>query len=289
MQISNIDSADQLIDKKDETSTNNNNNNNHYRLITLNNNSGTSSKHNRQQTNNNNTRRSRNSSMNPQQSTGLIRANSNTLSTNLGIGRLIGNRYESRSNRHQYHNNNSRRQDHNNMNISENNLFSLNELMNTSNDNNNNNNNSSNNNNNDIDRIDAIVSADTNLDYEENEQEEEEEIKKKVYKLWLTKSISFNIPFNHYSLLAMMDKNKTIAEFCFTILVSVLVAIFASLILSQQIYDDILMLIFCFIVASCHYSLLKSVQPDSASPIHGFNSLTALSRPIYFCLILSDN
>jgi len=287
MQISNIDSADQLIDKKDETSTNNNNNNNHYRLITLNNNSGMSSKHNRQQTNNNNTRRSRNSSMNPQQSTGLIRANSNTLSTNLGIGRLIGNRYESRSNRHQYHNNNSRRQDHNNMNISENNLFSLNELMNTSNDNNNNNNNSSNNNNNDIDRIDAIVSADTNLDYEENEQEEEEEIKKKVYKLWLTKSISFNIPFNHYSLLAMMDKNKTIAEFCFTILVSVLVAIFASLILSQQIYDDILMLIFCFIVASCHYSLLKSVQPDSASPIHGFNSLTALSRPIYFCLICS--
>ncbi len=33
------------------------------------------------------------------------------------------------------------------------------------------------------------------------------------------------------------------------------------------------------------FSLLKSVQPDAASPIHGFNWLVAYSRPVYFCLV----
>jgi len=131
--------------------------------------------------------------------------------------------------------------------------------------------------------LDAIVSLKTNHDNED----EDEEIKKKIYKLLLTKSFSINIPFNHFSLLAMLDRNKTITELLLAIFVSFLVAIFASLILSQEIYNDIFMVIFCFIVASCHYSLLKSVQPDSASPIHGFNSLTALSRPIYFCITCS--
>ena len=32
------------------------------------------------------------------------------------------------------------------------------------------------------------------------------------------------------------------------------------------------------------YSLLKSVQPDSASPTHGFNRMTVFSRAIYFSL-----
>ena len=45
------------------------------------------------------------------------------------------------------------------------------------------------------------------------------------------------------------------------------------------------LIVFCFIVASCQYSLLKSVQPDSASPVHGFNTLTAFSRPVYFCML----
>lgn len=33
------------------------------------------------------------------------------------------------------------------------------------------------------------------------------------------------------------------------------------------------------------FSLLKSVQPDAASPIHGFNWLVAYSRPAFFCLL----
>lgn len=35
---------------------------------------------------------------------------------------------------------------------------------------------------------------------------------------------------------------------------------------------------------TCLYSLIKSVQPDTASPIHGFNRLIIYSRPLLFCL-----
>ena len=85
----------------------------------------------------------------------------------------------------------------------------------------------------------------------------------------------------------MLDRNKNIGELALTIFMSTLVSVFASLILCERIYEDMLLILFCYIVASCHYSLLKSVQPDSSSPIHGFNSLTALSRPVYFCLLCS--
>lgn len=30
---------------------------------------------------------------------------------------------------------------------------------------------------------------------------------------------------------------------------------------------------------------MKSVQPDAASPVHGFNWLIAYSRPVYFCIL----
>ena len=116
---------------------------------------------------------------------------------------------------------------------------------------------------------------------------EEREITKKVYFWQVNKSLSITVPFGHYSLLAMLDKNQTWLELSGSILISLLVSICAALMLNEHIYDDVFLILFCFIVASCHYSLLKSVQPDSSSPIHGFNGVTALSRPIYFCLLCS--
>lgn len=37
-------------------------------------------------------------------------------------------------------------------------------------------------------------------------------------------------------------------------------------------------------MAGCHFSLLKSVQPDACSPAHGYNRITVYNRPVYFCL-----
>jgi len=111
------------------------------------------------------------------------------------------------------------------------------------------------------------------------------ELTQKTYTWQLTSTLAVHVPFDHFSLLAMLDRNHTPLELALSILIATLVSVCTALILNEHIYDDLLLVLFCFIAASCHYSLLKSVQPDSSSPIHGFNSLTALSRPIYFCLI----
>lgn len=135
---------------------------------------------------------------------------------------------------------------------------------------------------------DASQQANTGTNKSNGSKDSElQDLTRKIYKWELTNSITLNIPFNHYSLLAMLDRNASACELLLSIVISTLVSVLASLILNEQIYDDLLLIIFCTIVASCHYSLLKSVQPDSSSPIHGFNSLTALSRPIYFCLMSS--
>ncbi len=52
-------------------------------------------------------------------------------------------------------------------------------------------------------------------------------------------------------------------------------------------FQDLWIFVFCFVAAGCQYSLLKSVQPDSASPTHGFNRIVVFSRPVYFILCCS--
>ena len=39
-------------------------------------------------------------------------------------------------------------------------------------------------------------------------------------------------------------------------------------ILQLGIYSNSALLFFCFVHASCHYTLIKSVQPDPSSPTH---------------------
>lgn len=55
--------------------------------------------------------------------------------------------------------------------------------------------------------------------------------------------------------------------------------------MQADFYDDLGVFFFSFVVASSMYSLVKSVQPDAASPTHGHNRVVAFSRPLYFCLL----
>ncbi|XP_039706280.1 pecanex-like protein 2, partial [Pteropus medius] len=65
----------------------------------------------------------------------------------------------------------------------------------------------------------------------------------------------------------------------------VLVSLLGFLTLSRGFGRDLWLLLLCHVMASCQYSLLKSVQPDPASPIHGHNRIITYSRPIYFCAL----
>lgn len=98
---------------------------------------------------------------------------------------------------------------------------------------------------------------------------------------------SFKIKMDRLSLAALFDRNQSMATVLFDILLACVISFVCAGVLSTNIYHDVSMVAFAFVTASAHYSLMKSVQPDAASPTHGFNWQVSYSRPFYF-LILSS-
>ncbi|XP_071440736.1 pecanex-like protein 1 isoform X2 [Hetaerina americana] len=100
-------------------------------------------------------------------------------------------------------------------------------------------------------------------------------------------SATFKVRFDRLALLALLDRNKTRTEAALSAILAVGVAALGSALLARGLFADLLVFLFCFVMAGCQYSLLKSVQPDAASPTHGHNRIVAFSRPVYFCLCAS--
>lgn len=107
---------------------------------------------------------------------------------------------------------------------------------------------------------------------------------KKYYKFKFSKCLEIKVTMDRLKLMALFDRNLTFKETFVSIMLAVAVAALGSMVLNLGFYRDIYAFWFCFIMAGSQYSLLKSVQPDSASPVHGFNKMVLFSRPVYFCL-----
>ncbi|CAK1583049.1 unnamed protein product [Parnassius mnemosyne] len=107
---------------------------------------------------------------------------------------------------------------------------------------------------------------------------------KSYYKFKLSKCLEIKVTMDRLKLMALFDRNLTFKETFVSILLAIAVAVLGSMVLNLGFYKDIYAFWFCFIMAGSQYSLLKSVQPDSASPVHGFNKMVVFSRPVYFCL-----
>ncbi|XP_066198491.1 pecanex-like protein 1 isoform X5 [Saccopteryx leptura] len=107
---------------------------------------------------------------------------------------------------------------------------------------------------------------------------------KHYYRLWVLPQLWVGIHFDRLTLLALFDRNREILENVLAVILAILVAFLGSVLLIQGFFRDIWVFQFCLVIASCQYSLLKSVQPDSSSPRHGHNRIIAYSRPVYFCL-----
>lgn len=107
---------------------------------------------------------------------------------------------------------------------------------------------------------------------------------KSYYKWKLMKCLEVKVTMDRLKLMALFDRNLTFRETFVTIWLAIMVAVLGSMVLNLGFYRDIYAFWFCFIMAGSQYSLLKSVQPDSASPVHGFNKMVVFSRPVYFCL-----
>ncbi|XP_030627629.1 pecanex-like protein 1 isoform X3 [Chanos chanos] len=107
---------------------------------------------------------------------------------------------------------------------------------------------------------------------------------KQYYRFWLLPYLWVGLHFDRLTLLALFDRNREVLENVLSVVLAVLVAFLGSVLLINGFFTDIWVFQFCLVIASCQYSLLKSVQPDSSSPRHGHNRIIAYSRPVYFCL-----
>ncbi|XP_024417583.2 pecanex-like protein 2 isoform X2 [Desmodus rotundus] len=91
--------------------------------------------------------------------------------------------------------------------------------------------------------------------------------------------------YDRLALLALLDRTEDVKENVLAVSLIVLVSLLGFVTLNRGFCKDLWVLLFCLVMASCQYSLLKSVQPDPASPIHGHNQIITYSRPIYFCVL----
>uniref|UniRef100_S4RU80 Pecanex-like protein n=1 Tax=Petromyzon marinus TaxID=7757 RepID=S4RU80_PETMA len=107
---------------------------------------------------------------------------------------------------------------------------------------------------------------------------------KQRYKLQFFPGAWLAIRYDRLALLALLDRNRQLGENILAVVLAVLVAFLGFVLLKTGFFHDIWVLQFCLVIASCQYSLIKSVQPDAASPMHGHNRVIAYSRPAYFCL-----
>ncbi|KRT83588.1 hypothetical protein AMK59_4439 [Oryctes borbonicus] len=109
-------------------------------------------------------------------------------------------------------------------------------------------------------------------------------VTKSYYKFKIFPWTHVKVTLDRLKLLALLDRNLTLCETLLSILLGALVSVLGASLLHLGFYEDLSSFILCFIIASCQYSLLKSVQPDAASPTHGFNRVIAYSRPVYFSI-----
>eukprot|EP00794_Sanderia_malayensis_P020280 gene20280-22266_t len=110
---------------------------------------------------------------------------------------------------------------------------------------------------------------------------------RRFYKLHLNENFFIKVWFDRLALLALLDRNKTTVEVLIAIIFGGLTAFLGYMLLSRSYFYDLWIFVFCFVIAKCQFSLLKSVQPDSASPVHGYNNVIVFSRAAYFCLVSS--
>uniref|UniRef100_UPI003AAD77D6 pecanex-like protein 2 isoform X5 n=1 Tax=Centroberyx gerrardi TaxID=166262 RepID=UPI003AAD77D6 len=122
------------------------------------------------------------------------------------------------------------------------------------------------------------------LDESSETSTQEKPTRKLYYKLKLFPGKWINILYDRLTLLALLDRNQDVLENLVAVFMAFLVSFLGFLLLNHGCFKDFWVFQFCLVIASCQYSLLKSVQPDAASPTHGHNQLVAYSRAAYFCI-----
>uniref|UniRef100_A0A8B9LR09 Pecanex-like protein n=1 Tax=Astyanax mexicanus TaxID=7994 RepID=A0A8B9LR09_ASTMX len=129
-----------------------------------------------------------------------------------------------------------------------------------------------------------FLQEEDSLDESSDTTTQEKPSRKFYYKLKVFPGKWINILYDRLTLLALLDRNQDVKENMVAVFLAFLVAFLGFALLNQGCFKDFWVFQFCLVIASCQYSLLKSVQPDAASPTHGHNQIVAYSRAAYFCM-----
>ncbi|XP_003963837.2 pecanex-like protein 1 isoform X1 [Takifugu rubripes] len=129
-----------------------------------------------------------------------------------------------------------------------------------------------------------IFQEEDSLDDSSDTSTQEKPSRKIYYKLRLYPGKWINVLFDRLTLIALLDRNPTVLENLLAVFMAFLVSFLGFVLLNHGCFKDFWVFQFCLVIASCQYSLLKSVQPDAASPTHGHNQLVAYGRAAYFCI-----
>nr|XP_061794428.1 pecanex-like protein 2 [Nerophis lumbriciformis] len=132
-----------------------------------------------------------------------------------------------------------------------------------------------------------IFQEEDSLDDSSETSTQDKPTRKIYYKLKLFPGKWVNILYDRLTLLALLDRNQEVLENMVAVFMAFLVSFLGFVLLNDGCFKDFWVFQFCLVIASCQYSLLKSVQPDAASPTHGHNQLVAYSRAAYFCIFCS--
>lgn len=117
---------------------------------------------------------------------------------------------------------------------------------------------------------------------------EERPKRKQFYRVNLCPFISAKsskIRMDRLRLMALFDQNRTRIGLIVDVFLAIAVSLTTCLLLKTKLFYDLTLIVLCAVAAGAQFSLLKSVQPDAASPIHGYNWLVSYSRPVYFCFL----
>ncbi|XP_054885221.1 pecanex-like protein 2 isoform X2 [Poeciliopsis prolifica] len=129
-----------------------------------------------------------------------------------------------------------------------------------------------------------IFLEEDSLDESSETSTQEKPTRKVYYKLQLFPGKWVSVLYDRLTLLALLDRNQDFLENVAAVFMAFLVSFLGFVLLNHGCFKDFWVFQFCLVIASCQYSLLKSVQPDAASPTHGHNQLVAYSRAAYFCI-----
>jgi hypothetical protein len=105
------------------------------------------------------------------------------------------------------------------------------------------------------------------------------------YHFRLLPFLTLPVTFDRLALVTVLDRDKNWFDALVSVLMATVVSVLGYWLLLKDFYVDFWILWFCFVIGSCQYCLVKSVDPDSASPAHGDNSVIRLSRAVYFSIM----